>query len=410
MTVQPGRAPARAFSALGFAALLLASCVSPRGPSQVAAPAPAHGPATSPPPGANALAAGVSAGPEASRLPIDPSRAPAALAAFRASCAALVRRTDRSLLTRGADWRPACAAAAAGWPDGDAAAFFARYFETVRVGDGRLFATGYYEPEMDGSRSPRLGYDVPVYQVPDDMVEADLGQFAPDLQGRRIKGRVENGKLVPYPDRARIEDGALRGHGLEIAWVKDPVAFFFLQIQGSGRLTLPDGSVMRLGYAGQNGRAYVGIGKLMKDRGLLAPGQSTMQGIVAWLHAHPDEGDALMRENGSYVFFKELTGPGPLGALGVPVAGHVSLAADPAFAPLGAPVWLEADRTEAAGLWIAQDTGGAIKGPNRFDTFWGHGGDAPVIAGGMAAHGLAYLLLPTGTLARLAHDGPTARP
>ncbi len=409
MTAPRWRARARAGAALGLAALLLASCVSPRGPSRIATPAPAHGPATSPAPGANALAVGVSAGPDAARLPIDPARAPAALAAFRASCAALVKRTDRSLLTRGADWRPACDAAA-GWPDAAAAGFFGRYFETVRVGDGHLFATGYYEPVMDGSRDPQLGYDVPVYQVPNDMVEADLGRFAPDLRGRRIKGRVENGKLVPYPDRGQIEDGALKGRGLEIAWVKDPVAFFFLQIQGSGRLALPDGTVMRLGYAGQNGRAYVGIGKLMKDRGLLAPGQSTMQGIVAWLRDHPAEGDALMRENGSYVFFKELTGPGPLGALGVPVVGHVSLAADPAFAPLGAPVWLEADRTAAAGLWVAQDTGGAIRGPNRFDTFWGHGGDAPVIAGGMSAHGLAYLLLPTGTLARLQHDGQTARP
>ena len=409
MTAVRALVRARHAASLALVSVLLASCVSPRAPALVATSAPAHGPATSAGTGANALAAGISAGPDTSRLPIDPSRAPAALAAFRTSCAALVKRTDRSLLTRGADWRPACDAAPA-WRDGDAATFFARYFETVRVGDGHLFATGYYEPVMDGSRDPQLDYDVPVYRVPDDMVEADLGKFAPDLQGRKIKGRVQNGKLVPYPDRGQIEDGALKGRGLEIAWVKDPVALFFLQIQGSGRLTLPDGTVLRLGYAGQNGRSYVGIGKLMKDRGLLAPGQSTMQGIVAWLHDHPADGDALMRENGSYVFFKELTGPGPLGALGVPVVGHVSLAADPAFAPLGAPVWLEADRAQAAGLWIAQDTGGAIKGPNRFDTFWGHGRDAPVIAGGMSAHGFAYLLLPTGTLARLQHDGQTARP
>lgn len=180
---------------------------------------------------------------------------------------------------------------------------------------------------------------------------------------------------------------------------------FFLQIQGSGRLRAPDGSVIRIGYAGQNGRAYTGIGSVMRQRGLLGsgPGQysGSMQGIMQFVRENPEAGDALMRENKSFVFFRELTGDGPLGALGVPVRRESSVAADPAFVPLGAPVWLRMERPEASGLWVAQDTGGAIKGANRFDTFWGAGDDARVIAGGMSSRGDALLLLPKGTLARL---------
>ncbi|MBV9840736.1 MAG: murein transglycosylase A [Sphingomonadaceae bacterium] len=409
-------------------------------------------------------------------MPITSERARAALVAFRSSCRALVRRNDRSGLTRGSDWRPACDAAA-GWTEDDARGFFDRYFETVQIGEGRLFATGYYEPEITAVRTPPAlgygalatptippviladvdlglfaadlagrqisgrvqngklvpyagsyvpppasppatepatpppGYPVPIYRLPGDLVEADLGLFAPDLKGRSIKGRVQDGRLIPYFDRGEIEDGALKGKGLEIAWATDPIELFFLQIQGSGRLIAPDGSVMRIGYAGQNGRAYVAIGKLLKDRGLLPPGQTTMQSVIDWLRAQPDGGDSVMRENKSFVFFKEITGPGPLGALGAPVVGRVSLAADPAFTPLGAPVWISSDdHPEATGLWVAQDTGGAIKGANRFDTFWGDGARARTIAGGMSAHGLDYLLLPVGTIERLSHDGAIARP
>jgi membrane-bound lytic murein transglycosylase A len=162
---------------------------------------------------------------------------------------------------------------------------------------------------------------------------------------------------------------------------------------------------MRIGYAGQNGREYVGIGALMRQRGLVGtgPGQypGSMQGIMQYIREHPEAGAALMNENKSWVFFRELTGDGPLGALGIPVRPRASVAADPAFVPLGAPVWLSRDRPEASGLWVAQDTGGAIKGANRFDSFWGAGPDARTIAGGMSGRGQAVLLLPRGTLARL---------
>ncbi|WP_186456941.1 murein transglycosylase A [Sphingomonas suaedae] len=359
------------------------------------APAPAA-PATA----TTAAMAGLTAGPRVDDLPITMAAAARALGAFKISCATLMRRTDATGLTRGEDWRPACDAART-MQDRDAATFFARYFETVQIADGKAFATGYYEPEIAGSRTRRPGYEVPVYGRPADLIDVDLGTFSDALKGKSIRGRVDGTRFVPYHDRTAIEQGALANRGLEIAWAADPVELFFLQIQGSGRLRQPDGSVMRIGYASQNGRDYTGIGKLMLDRGLLERGQASMQGIMAYLRANPEQGRAIMRENKSYVFFRELTGPGPLGALGVPVTGLASVAADPKFVPLGAPVFLSMDRQDANGLWVAQDTGGAIKGANRFDTFWGAGDDARAIAGGMSARGTAWLLLPKGTLARL---------
>ncbi|MET0376358.1 MAG: murein transglycosylase A [Rhizorhabdus sp.] len=357
-----------------------------------------------------AAQAGVQPGPSYASFGINPDAARAALAAFRVSCNGLQRRTDNSGLTRAGDWSQACGQAAA-WPDSDAGNFFAKQLAVVQVGDGKAYATGYYEPEIAGSRTPAPGYDVPVYKKPSDLVEGDLGDFYPDLKGKKIRGKVQGGKLIPYPDRGQIEDGALKNMKLEIGYAADPVEFFFLQVQGSGRLRLPDGSVMRIGYDGQNGREYVGIGRLMRDRGLLGPGQLSMQGVMAWLRANPAEGDAIMRENKSFVFFRELTGAGPIGAMNVPVTGRVTVAADPAFVPLGAPVLLQLDRSEANGLWVAQDTGGAIKGSNRFDTFWGAGDDARTIAGGMSGRGRAWLLIPRISAARLAEPGgqPAAR-
>jgi len=276
------------------------------------------------------------------------------------------------------------------------------------VGDSTAFVTGYYEPEIAGSRVQLPGYAVPVYGLPPDLTRDWLDETPLDQRsGRPPQGRRdEYGRFVRYHDRAAIEDGALAGRGLEIGWAADPIEFFFLQIQGSGRLRAPDGSIMRIGYAGQNGREYVALGKLMRDRGLIGegPGQyaGSMQGIMQFLRERPDEGRAMMRANPSWVFFQELTGDGPLGAINVPVRPQVSVAADPRYVPLGAPVFLfGADRREVNGLWIAQDTGGAIKGANRFDSFWGAGEAARVIAGGMSARGRAVVLLPKGTLARL---------
>ncbi len=309
------------------------------------------------------------------------ARLDAALAAFRISCPSLVKRSDSSGLTRAGDWDDACTAAAVA---PSSRAFFTENFRALRIGDGSAFATGYFEPQIAGQRSRAPGYDVPVYGVPSDLIDVDLGQFSDTLKGKRIRGRVEGDSLVPYYDRAGIEAGAIAGHAPVIGYAADAVELFFLQVQGSGRLIAPDGSVIRIGYAGQNGRDYVGIGKLLADRGELPKDQRSMQGIMAYLRADPVRGAAVMRENPSYIFFQELTGAGPLGALGRPVTPRVTVAADPKFVPLGAPVLLDLDADIADGLWIAQDTGGAIKGANRFDTFWGAGADARRIAGGMS--------------------------
>lgn len=354
-----------------------------------------------------AATAGILPGPALATLPIDEAQAEPARQAFLASCPGLMRRADASGLTRGTDWQPACAAAAS-VPRGGARAFFLANFEAVQVGDGKAFATGYYEPEIAASRERRAGYTVPIYARPDDLIDVDLGQFTTDLKGKKIRGRVQGSNLVPYYDRAAIVGGAIDGRAPVLAWGADEAAVFFLQIQGSGRLRLPDGGIMRVGYDTQNGRDYTGIGALMKARGLLQPGQTSMQGIVAWLHAHPEEGRAIMAENKSFVFFRELDTP-PVGAMGYVVNGGVSAAADVKYVPLGAPVFLSMDRQDASGLWVAQDTGGAIKGSNRFDTFWGAGATAEATAGGMAARGTAFLLLPIGTLARVQGAQPGAR-
>lgn len=389
------------------AALALASCVgSVAPPSRPVTPPVVSKPVTPTPPVSRpatpttgtAVSNGVSAGPDIASLPLTTESAARALAAFRTSCPALQRRTDRSGLTQSADWAAACAAATTA---SDARGFFVAQFETVQVGPGTAFATGYYEPEIAGSRTRDADHQIPIYPKPSDLIEVDLGLFSDAMKGKSIRGRVDGVKFMPYFDRAEIDAGALDGRLAPIAWAADYVELFFLQVQGSGRLKLPDGSVMRIGYAGQNGRDYTGIGALMRSRGLLGPNQQSMQGIMAWLRANPADGMAIMHENKSYVFFRELTGAGPVGAMGVAVVPNATVAADPAFVPLGAPVWLDLDRAEADGLWVAQDTGGAIKGANRFDTFWGAGDDARRIAGGMSGRGTALVFVPRGTLARL---------
>ncbi len=353
--------------------------------------------------GVTALAAGVARAPTYDAPLFTGAAATRALRAFRLSCPAMQRRKDMSGLTQPEDWKAPCAAAAT-WADTDAPRFFAEQFEAAQIGDGKAFATGYYEPEIKGSRDKRPGYDTPVYRRPPDLSEIDLGNFSARFDGKSIRGRIVGNKFIPYADRTQIEDGALAGRGLDLAWVADPIDFFFLQVQGSGRLRLPDGAMMRIGYDSQNGHDYTGIGKLMRERGLVGPGQGNIQGLTAWLRANPEQGRKVMQENKSFVFFREIIGAGPLGAMNVPVTDQASVATDPAFIPLGAPIILSMDRAEPNGIWVAQDTGGAIKGSNRFDTYWGGGAEAYRIAGGMAARGTAFVLLPTGVIDRLLAD------
>ena len=386
--------------AAALAALLLSACVSrpPAPPMPQPQPVPAPSPVPTPAPEPTyrtAAEAGVRlASPEA----INPAAAERALAAFRLSCRELMRREDRSGLTLSGDWTATCAEAGSLAP-GSAAAFFRDRFDWVRIGDGKAFATGYYEPEIRGSRVRAPGYEVPVYAKPASLVRCTRAD------GTTGRGRLDaNGQCVAHFTRAEIEDGALATEA-PIAWAADPIDLFFLQIQGSGRLKLPDGGVIRIGYHDQNGHSYVAIGRVLRERGILQPGKAGMKEIVAWMRAQPDGGRALMRENPSYIFFRELTGPGPLGAMDLPVTPRTTVAADPMFTPLGAPVFIDLEHDWADGLWVAQDTGGAIKGANRFDTFWGAGAEAEATAGGLASNGRALILLPKGAAARLAASG-----
>jgi membrane-bound lytic murein transglycosylase A len=323
-----------------------------------------------------------------------------ALAAFRAGCRGAARREDRSGLTRPQDWQAVCAAAAAG---DDLSAVLAAHMVAVRLGDGRGFATGYFEPEIRASRVRAPGYATPFYRRPPDLVEADLGAFRTEWKGRTLRGRLERGRVIPYHDRAAIAAGALAGRGLELAFAADADAAFFLEIQGSGRLRLPDGGVMRIGYDGQNGHDYVAIGRVLKDRGALAD-PVTMQSILDWLARHPDEAPAVRNANPSVVFFRELTelsaDQGPKGALGQPLVAQHSAAVDPAFAPMGAPllVTLPGGGTR---LVVALDTGGAIKGPGRVDVFVGSGAEAGAEAGRLASPVDVRLLLPRPAAERL---------
>lgn len=305
------------------------------------------------------------------------------------------------------DWAEPCDAARA-VPAGDEAAardFLERHFQPHAVGnDGRPtgLMTGYYEPQLEGARTADARRRTPLLARPADLVEAELDAFAADLAGRRIAGRVQEGRLVPYWSRAQIEAGALRDRRLEILYVASPVEAFFLQIQGSGRVLLDDGEVVRVGFAGQNGRPYTAIGKVLADRGHLRREEVTMQSIRAWLERHPEEAVGVMAENASYVFFRERpelrADEGPIGALGAPLTPGRSLAVDRRHIPLGAPVWVDTtdplDDSPLRRLMLAQDVGGAIRGPVRGDVFFGWGAQAEAKAGRMRQPGRLFVLLP----------------
>lgn len=335
----------------------------------------------------------------------------AALGAFLRSCERLAGQPPERAMGREAwagrigDWLPACEAARSG--PASARAFLEASFQTFRVtdrGKAEGLFTGYYEPVLEGSLVPDARFAVPLYRRPPDLVSVDLGQFDPELQGRRIAGKLAGDRLVPYPPRAEIVRGALAGKGLELLWVDDPVAAFFLEIQGSGRIRLRDGSTLRVGYADQNGQPYRAIGKDLVEIGALERGKVSLQAIRAWLAAHPDRAPEILDRNRSYVFFRALPhlahAPGPLGAQGVPLTPGRSLAVDRRFVPLGVPLWLDTTAPMPDGervlrrLMVAQDTGGAIRGVVRGDVFWGSGPEAEHTAGHMQSRGRYYLLLP----------------
>lgn len=297
-----------------------------------------------------------------------------------------VFRTTCSLLTD-PTWQPVCRLAAdTGENAASARQFFELLFRPVVIGTPPALFTGYYEPEIAGSlvRTPRFTY--PLYRKPPELVEGQV-----------------------FHSREAIEAGALRGRGLELVWLDDPVEVYFLQVQGSGRIRLPDGRVMRVGYGGKNGHPYRSIGQELIRRGASMADVSA-QDIKAWVRANPAAGRALLNSNPSFVFFRRLddlgASSGPIGAMGRSITGLRSVAIDPAFVPLGAPVWIEKDgREPMRRLMIAQDTGGAIKGAQRADIFYGTGLAAGEEAGRIKDGGRLIQLLPIDRAYALLPDG-----
>jgi membrane-bound lytic murein transglycosylase A len=268
-------------------------------------------------------------------------------------------------------------------------------------GSGDGFIIGYYEPLLRGSRTRSSKYPYPLYTTPDELLVIDLGTVYPELKNMRLRGRLQGRKVVPYYSRGEIESDPARLQGKELFWVDDAVDLFFLQVQGSGRVKLENGETVRVGYAEQNGHPYKSIGKLLVERGELSVVEASMQGIRAWGARNPTKLGALLRENASFVFFRELPSglPGPLGSLGVPLTAGRSLAVDTRVIPQGAPVflattWPATDR-QLSRLMVAQDTGGAIKGNVRADFFWGFGAEAGDQAGKMRQQGKLWVLMPT---------------
>ncbi len=342
-----------------------------------------------------------------------------ALPALRRSCEKFARKKDDQLIGpngiggAAGDWKPICTEAYS-LPDGDsekARAFFESFFQPYLVSDVKddkpaagLF-TGYYEAGLRGAKSQGGIYQTPLYKRPDDLVLVGLGEFKKDWRGKRLAGKLENGQLVPYATRAEIEAGKLHGKNLELVWVDDPVDAFFLHIQGSGRVLFADGSTMRVGYDGHNGHNYTSIGRILIDQGEVSKEAMSMQAIRKWLAKHPKKGQDLMRENGSFIFFRELKDDGPIGAQGVVLTPGRSLAIDKRYMSLGVPLYLHTftdplSPSPISRLVVAQDTGGAIKGVVRGDVFWGFGKKAAERAGMMKEAGSYFALLPLNSLSR----------
>jgi membrane-bound lytic murein transglycosylase A len=341
------------------------------------------------------------------------------LAAFRKSCARFDNiPASRSLGAKGiggtiADWRQSCQVAKS-VPDNDdvrARLFFEMQFTPFKAhnrDDATGMFTGYYEPLLKGSLQPTGPYQVPLHARPDDLITVELKDFRSDLRGRRIAGRLKGDRLVPYPERKKIVSGVLADRAKPLVWVDDDVSAFFLQIQGSGRVALASGGEMRVGYAATNGQPYTAIGRELIRRGAVTKETVSLQSIRSWLKDNPKEAPDVMALNKSYVFFRELKGEGPIGAQSVALTPERSLAVDRKYIPLGVPIWLEATAPhenpdlpdqDLRQLLVAQDTGGAIRGPVRGDVFWGFGKRAEEIAGRMKHQGSYYLLLPK-TIAR----------
>lgn len=325
-----------------------------------------------------------------------------ARAAFLASC---------TVLDKQAVWRPLCAELKSqSAQDGALREFFEsrlRPWQVVNADtSSQGLVTGYYEPLLRGSRTRSKTFPHALYGVPDDLLVVDLGELHPELKNLRLRGRLDGRRIVPYWSRAQLTPQSAALAGKALFWVADPIELFFLQVQGSGRIELPDGRRVRVGYADQNGYPYQSIGRWLVEQGELKLEDASMQGIQTWARTHPQRLTELLNVNPSFVFFRELPDSGaqadplagPLGALGVPLTPGRSIAVDPRVIPLGAPVFLATTQPASARplrrLVFAQDTGGAIKGAVRADFFWGFGAEAGKQAGRMRQTGALWVLLP----------------
>ncbi|GBR38163.1 membrane-bound lytic murein transglycosylase [Neoasaia chiangmaiensis NBRC 101099] len=301
--------------------------------------------------------------------------------------------------SRAGDWAGACGVLATTPDDASSAQrYLQAWFVPYRV-EQDAFYSGYYEPQVFGSPTRQGAFQTPLYARPTDLVRART------TAGSWVSGRWQDGRFSPHFSRAEIDQGALAGKGLELAWLRSPEDLFFLQIQGSGRIVMPDGSVMRVGYSGRNGHPYTPIGHVLVENGDLAAHDVTMVNIRNWLAAHPDQARSILEKNANYVFFKRLEGldaaSGAPGALGIGLTPGRSIAIDRNVMPLGVPVWVETRLPDAQGqvgdwrhLVLAQDIGTDIAGPGRADLFTGWGPAAEAVAGGLRESGTMTVLLP----------------
>jgi membrane-bound lytic murein transglycosylase A len=320
--------------------------------------------------------------------------------AFARGCAVLDKQDP---------WKGVCAGAAvvqASAGESEVRAFFELNFVPWRVVNtddtDTGMITGYYEPLLRGSRTKSARYRFPLYAVPQDLLVIDLSSVYPDLKHKRLRGKLDGNRVVPYLSREEIDTNPAPLQGHELVWVDDAIDAFFLQIQGSGQVQLDTGQRIRVGYADQNGHPFRSLGRALIDRGEIAPERASMQGIKDWARHNPRKVQEFLNANPSYVFFRELPNdlPGPLGALGVPLTPERSIAIDPRVIPLGAPVFLATTWPNTSEplirLMVAQDTGGAIAGGVRADFFWGFGDEAGALAGRMRQAGRMWVLWPKG--------------
>lgn len=329
--------------------------------------------------------------------------------AYVRSCAVLKNKEDVQNLSIGPykliaeDWKKACQLVLEAHDFQQA--LENHYIPVAIQKGGRMNGhfTGYYVPLLKGSTSYSPEYPIPLYRRPGDLVDVNLGLFRADLKGKRISGRLNGRRLVPHADRAEIEAGALEGQGLELLWVSSAADAFFLHIQGSGYVEMEDGRLLKVGYDGQNGHPYYAIGRSLVSAGEVAQEDMSLQAIAAWMMDNPDRAEALMQENRSFIFFRLLEGDGVLGAQGVELTPERSLAVDWRLVPYGAPLWIETDLPDGVPFhqfMMAQDTGGAIRGPGRGDIFFGMGADALELAGPMNAKGRMVVFIPKAVLDR----------